>query len=1639
MEIIMKLKNIHQPLTLILTIFTLVSLFSVPLITAAAVPDAVGVVIDDFEDGDSSDWGFFGGNNAGGGGGVLSDRPYEGTYYFSTGWGGEGSASVFYGGAFKNFDNAAQVTPPADPWFNVWVLNQSDATVDSYTLEVTIREDLNGDGWTDGAEDSFRLDTTFPSSSFDNKWTLVSAPLSGFSDLGTGGDGTFNGDLDEVVIVISGVVGANPSVVEVDFDLFAFSSGGPLAFDEMVFDDMEHGDPFGNGWFSFGGSVGGGGINANNADLPPANGGAFSLETGWGSGGVPGFYGGFGRTNPVDISGTDHFNFWINPDAGQDYTLEINLQDDDNGDDAITDPDDDEFQYNCVVSAAGPCATAGGGWQLVSIPLDDFFDDNSFLTGGNGVLDPTAVARGGNGQLINVVIAVIGNSGSDVNFRTDYWAFTRGPLVPDIRRVIDDFESGLPSGTDGDGVPIGFYTFQGAGSSVALSNPETPPAPVLPAVGTPNSVLQLNMDVTSFAGVIHGFENAAVDTWVPQDWSTSEGFSFWFYGTGSGTAMFIDILDNRNPGSTTDDAERWRVDFIDDFVGWQYFEFPFSSFTRFEVGNGAPNDGFTLFEVHGWAFGTLGTSGPRTYYMDEVSLFGVSEPPALAVSFALIDTPIEEGTTGDVTVKLNRPFSSEDPAQVSVDFATDIAGAIAYEEYTPTSGTLTFTNGGSTELTFPIETFDDTKFEGDERIVLLLSNPVDVELGSTQARALIVDNDPFDPLLLDDFEQGAYLWDVAGPVELEVMRLTDSDPEARPGQDAFENILTATVPQSVDIEVEGRVCNQGNGVVPIVLYSTPNFDATTVDHTTVSMGTATETHVDKKTGVAQRHEEDANGDGLTDLVFHFRFNESGLPCDPDVVPFNGFTFDGQPITAGGSDAAFGRDFPIGEDWTGTESLSFWYYGSGGGEDVTLTLKDNRAPDPGPSGWGLVWSDEFDEPAGTPPNPENWTHEIGDGALNGIEGWGNSELQYYTDDLANAATDGNGNLVITLREADGTQQCFYGTCEYTSARLLSWHKAEFAYGRIESRLLVPNGGNGLWPAFWSLGTDINRNPWPGAGEIDFMEYVSRLPNEIFGTIHGPGYSGGNSFGGIYDFGEPVFNDYHTFTVEWEPNLITWYVDGIQYHQAEPSDVPGPWVFDKPFFLLLNFAIGGNFGGPVDPDNTYPQTYAVDYVRVYQGLDTAERFEASFTDNFVGWQEVTIPIADFTRSADQPAGAPDDGLGLNEVWGYGLAMPDGNASGQVKLDLARRVLFPPPTELVVTTLDDSGPGSLREAVSLIADDGLITFDPALAGGTIGLTSGQLVVDRSVTIDASAASGVIVSGSNSSRVFEIGAGITVSMNDLIVADGAGAPQGGGILNFGTLNLDRVVVRNNTETSAGPANFEFGGGGIYNGAGAMLNLTDSTVADNATLNQPGGGVYGFFGSTLNITRSTISGNAAVTDVAGGMRSLGDATIVNSTFSGNVSTAWHGGAVFHTDGQLTVTNSTFTGNSAPGGTAAGIVVATFGGGTPNLTLTNTILANPVGGLNCAIENQGGAGTITSGGHNIDDDGSCNLTALGDQPFTNPLLDPLADNGGPTLTHALLPGSPAIDAADSGVCPATDQRGVARDAACDVGSFEFVP
>jgi beta-glucanase (GH16 family) len=1408
----------------------------------------------------------------------------------------------------------------------------------------------------------------------------------------------------------------------------------PAAADTTVFDDMEHGDPFGNGWFAFGGSVGGGGIAANAVDLPPSDGGAFSLETGWGSGGVPGFFGGFGRTNPTDLSGMDHFNFWINPDAGQDYTLEINLQDDDTGDDLADAAVDDEFQYDCVVSATGPCAVAGGGWQLVSIPLADFFDDNSFFTGGNGSLDAVPTSSGGNGQLINAVIAVIGNSGSDVNFRTDYWAFSTGPLtVPS--QMIDDFENGLPNGTDGDGNAIGFLTFSD-GSPVSIATTGTPPAPV-PGSGAGNDVMALSGNVVVFAGFTHAFENDAVDTWTPQDWSSYEGIRFWFFGQDTGTGLFVDLLDNRNPGSTTDDAERFVFNFTDDFTGWQLLELPFSEFTRKEIGNGAPNDGLGLAQVHGWALGMLSTGGAgRTFYVDQVEVYGVAEIPPLSVTFASTNYEIDEGATGDIVVKLNRPMNSDDPAQVSVDYATEMASATPERDYTPTSGTLTFVNGGASQLSFPLATIDDTKWEAAETIILRLANPVDVEAGfALQARATIVENDPYDPLLLDDFERFPYNWDASENVTLSNPELADADALARPGQDSFEGVLQVEGPLAVDIDVQGNECGRGNAIVPVNLLSTPDFDATTVDHTTVAFGNATESHVNKKTGIVQRHEEDVNGDGLTDLVFHFPATDIGVDCDAPV-PFNGETFDGKPITAGGSNATFSRDFALGQDWTDGQALTFWYYGTGTGENVTVNLKDNRASDPGPAGWSMVFADEFDEPAGTPPNPAYWGYEIGDGTVNGIPGWGNDELQYYTDDPANAATDGNGNLVITVDEADGSLECYYGPCDYTSARLVSKHKAEFAYGRIEARIQVPDGEAGIWPAFWSLGTDIDVVGWPQTGEIDFMEYVSRLPNEIFGTIHGPGYSGGQSFGNVYDFGGPVSNDYHTFAIEWEPDVIRWYVDGFLYHTATPADVaPNEWVFNDPVYLLLNVAVGGNFGGSVSDLLTFPQEMAVDYIRVYQGPDTAERFEASFVDSFTGWEQVTVPFTDFARSSDQPTGAPDDGLGLTEVWGYGFALPDGGLpDGITWLDQVAVEPVPPPTEITVTNLNNAGDGSLRQAIEDIAVGGTITFDPELAGGTINLTSGPIVLGRGVTIDAVDAVGISLSGQGVDRVLIVDAGTTANVANLTMSDGYGFQLAGCVLNNGELTLDRVTVTGcSMTTDAG--DFWQGGGGIYNGEGATLNLIDSTVSDN-TAQWSGGGVYSFFSTTTNVVRSTISGNVS-NDVGGGLRLLGNAEIVNSTISGNVATGWHGGAIFQTDGDVTILNSTIANNIAPDYASSTLFIGQFGGGfVPTLTLTNTIITGNQW-YACEKFASGTVGNVVSGGSNVVQDDSCNPVAS-DQVVADALLGPLANNGGPTLTHALLSGSPAIDAANGALCPATDQRGVARPqgAGCDVGAFE---
>lgn len=248
---------------------------------------------------------------------------------------------------------------------------------------------------------------------------------------------------------------------------------------------------------------------------------------------------------------------------------------------------------------------------------------------------------------------------------------------------------------------------------------------------------------------------------------------------------------------------------------------------------------------------------------------------------------------------------------------------------------------------------------------------------------------------------------------------------------------------------------------------------------------------------------------------------------------------------------------------------------------------------------LVWHDEFDGPLGAPPDPAKWEHEIGG------EGWGNHELQYYTGQTENAALDGNSCLVFTARAVPAAEQtrrsCWYGPCRFTSARLLTQRKFSFTYGLVEARMKLPFG-QGIWPALWMLGDNFAEVGWPACGEIDIMENIGREPGVVHGTVHGPGYSGGNGIGGTHALppGQLLKDDFHVVAVDWQPESIRWYIDNHQYFELVPEQIPAgtAWPFDHPFFLLMNVAVGGDWPDAPDDTTTFPQMMLVDYVRVFQ---------------------------------------------------------------------------------------------------------------------------------------------------------------------------------------------------------------------------------------------------------------------------------------------------------------------------------------------------------------------------------------------------------------------------------------------------------
>jgi len=249
---------------------------------------------------------------------------------------------------------------------------------------------------------------------------------------------------------------------------------------------------------------------------------------------------------------------------------------------------------------------------------------------------------------------------------------------------------------------------------------------------------------------------------------------------------------------------------------------------------------------------------------------------------------------------------------------------------------------------------------------------------------------------------------------------------------------------------------------------------------------------------------------------------------------------------------------------------------------TPTMTPEPTPEWERPGWTLIWHDEFE---GEELDPEKWVAEIGG------HGWGNNEYQFYTDRPENVRLE-DGKLVIEARDE------FFIRRHYTSGRIKTQGLFTFTYGRVEARMKLPYG-QGIWPAFWMLGDNVEEDGWPLCGEIDIMEHIGREPRRVYGTVHGPGYSGSGGIGHFTTLPEgSLSEEFHSFAIEWEPGEIRWFVDDEQFFKLTEAQVNNEWVFDHPFFILINMAVGGYWPGYPDESTVFPQFLTVDYVRVYQ---------------------------------------------------------------------------------------------------------------------------------------------------------------------------------------------------------------------------------------------------------------------------------------------------------------------------------------------------------------------------------------------------------------------------------------------------------
>jgi len=248
-------------------------------------------------------------------------------------------------------------------------------------------------------------------------------------------------------------------------------------------------------------------------------------------------------------------------------------------------------------------------------------------------------------------------------------------------------------------------------------------------------------------------------------------------------------------------------------------------------------------------------------------------------------------------------------------------------------------------------------------------------------------------------------------------------------------------------------------------------------------------------------------------------------------------------------------------------------------------------------WVEVWSDEFTGARGSGIDTTKWRYDTADGCAQNNCGWGNNEKEYYRASRDNIALNGGGQLQIVARAAPAGLSCYYGPCRYTSAKITTRGKMWVSPGRVEARLnLAP--GQGLWPAIWLLGKNIESVGWPAGGELDIMENHGSDVTTTSSAVHGPGYSGNTPFAHALARGT-LDRGFHRYAIEWDSLRIRFFVDDTVHYVVSKTDVQhyGNWVFDQPFYLILNLAVGGHFDGDPQSDAIFPATMLIDYVRVY----------------------------------------------------------------------------------------------------------------------------------------------------------------------------------------------------------------------------------------------------------------------------------------------------------------------------------------------------------------------------------------------------------------------------------------------------------